>query len=98
MPNGSYSVRLHFVEGFASGPNQRKFDIKLNNNTVQSGFDIYAAAGARYKATTLTFNVNAFENRGILLELISQLAGAEISGIEITQTAAGVANPTVNLS
>ena len=38
------------------------------------------------------------DGAGILLELVNVLSSAEISGIELTQTSAGVATPTVNLS
>ena len=98
VPNGTYTIRLHFAEGFVTAAGQRTFDVKLQGSTVRSAYDVYAAAGARFKATALSFTVNAIDGAGILLELVNVLSVAELSGIEITQSAAGVANPTVNLS
>jgi hypothetical protein len=97
--DGAYTIRLHFVEPtFSAG--QRVFDIKLNGVIVRSGFDIFAAAGGQFKATTLSFPVTASAGSGISLEMVnpSNTYGAFVTGIEVTAAnPAGVANPTVNL-
>ncbi|MEX2171197.1 MAG: right-handed parallel beta-helix repeat-containing protein [Pirellulales bacterium] len=100
VSDGSYAIRLHFVEPFLFSPGQRIFDIKLNGVTVRTGFDIYAAAGGTYKATTLTFNVAATGGLGILLEMINPVSsyGAFVTGIELTAAnPAGVPNPTADI-
>lgn len=52
---------------------------------VQSGYDIYAAAGAQYTATAMGFDVTAASGSGILLELVNVTAASAIlSGIELT--------------
>ena len=98
--DGSYTIRLHFVEPSLTGPGQRPFDIRLNGVTVQTGFDIFTAAGGQLKATTLSFSTTASGNQGISLEMVNTLNGfgAFVTGIELTAVnPAGLANPTVNL-
>ncbi|MEX2185792.1 MAG: right-handed parallel beta-helix repeat-containing protein [Pirellulales bacterium] len=99
--DGSYTVRLHFVEPGLTGPGQRLFDIKLNGVTVRTGFDIFAAAGGQYKATTLSFDIAANNGGGISLEMVNptNTYGAFVTGIEITAAnPLGVPNPTVDIA
>src|SRR5258706_1167949 len=103
VPDGTYTIRLHFVEDSQTAVNRRVFDIKLQNATVQSNFDIFAAAGGQYKAVTRTYTVVASGGLGIKLDLVTDASAANqvasIAGIELTQpSASGVAIPTVNLS
>ena len=87
VSDGSYTMRLHFVEPWVSAANQRKFDIKLQGTTVRSNFDIYAAAGARYRAVAFSFSVNAAAGAGLLVEVVNTMSNAQaiLSGIEILQ-------------
>ena len=98
-PTGRTRCRLHFAEPSYTSSNQRKFDVQLNGSVVQSGYDVFAAAGAQYKATALSFDVTASGGSGILLELVNLTAdGAILSGIELTSAnVGGVPAPTVNL-
>ena len=50
VANGAYQVRLHFAELNKTGANQRTFDVRLENTTVLSNFDIWTAAGGIDKA------------------------------------------------
>lgn len=43
----TYLLRLHFCETSFDGPNQRTFNVNVNDVQVLSEFDIFAAAGAR---------------------------------------------------
>ena len=54
--NGAYQVKLLFAEIVAQAAGQRVFNVKIQNNTVLSNFDIFASAGAPNKALTKTFN------------------------------------------
>jgi len=96
VPDGSYTVRLHFASP-SNNPNDYKFDIKLNGTTVQSDYDVEAMAGGAFKATSLSFPVNASGGDGITLQLVTTGNGAILNGIELSQSASGVANPTVHL-
>ncbi len=98
VTDGTYNIRLHFMEPSANGINQRKFDILLNGTMVRDDFDIFAATGGNYRATTLSFPVTASSSSGILLDLVNQVSAAVISAIEITAAnPAGVAAPTIDL-
>ena len=99
VPNGTYTLRLHFVEPTYSSAGQRKFNVVLQGTTVQSNYDIYVAAGAMDRATTLSFTVTASGGSGISLALVNVTsAPAILSGIELSAAnPSGTASPTVNL-
>ena len=58
MADGTYSIRLHFVEPDYTSANQRKFDIQLNGSVKQPDYDIYAAAGAQFKGVAPSFAID----------------------------------------
>ncbi len=106
VPDGAYTVRLHFVEPNASAasfPNFRRFDIQLQQDTVLADYNIVADAGAAFKATAKSFAVTAVGGDGIDLKLVSLPGqffgvGAVISGIEVlAENPEGVALPTFDL-
>ena len=49
VPNGTYAVNLKFAEIYFTSAGKRVFHIAINGQTVQSNFDIVAAAGVGYK-------------------------------------------------
>jgi hypothetical protein len=99
VPDGEYALRLHFVEPSYTSANQRRIEVSVQGEVVESSLDIYAAAGARYKALVREYAVTAAGGSGIELALKNLTsAGAIISGVEILRlNAGGVANPTVDL-
>jgi hypothetical protein len=58
VPNGTYTVTLKFAEQYVTGPGMREFDISINGATVETNFDIYAAAGAMNAAVDEPFTVS----------------------------------------
>jgi subtilase family serine protease len=81
---GHYTIRLHFAELTWAAAGQRKFNVAINGTNVLSGFDIFAAAGARNKAVVEQFTAVA-NTAGQIVIAFTQ-AGAdnpEVSGIEI---------------
>ena len=56
-PAGTYSVTLKFAEPVWSAKGKRVFNVAINGTTVLSKFDIFAAAGAEFKAVDETFSV-----------------------------------------
>lgn len=98
VPDGSYKLRLHFMEYAATAPGQRLFDIKINGQVVKTSFDIFAAAGARFKADAESFDVSATAGAGLLIELVSINSYAILSGIELdSANPSPIASPTANL-
>ncbi len=94
---GDYTVRLHFVDS-TTAAGQRLFDIRLQDQLVFASYDIFAAAGARYKAVTESFNVTVNGSEGIFLEMVAVDGHARLSGLEVTRVNPnGTANPVVDL-
>jgi hypothetical protein len=58
-PAGKYSVTLKFAEPVWSAKGKRVFNVAINGTKVLSNFDIYAAAGAEFKAVDQTFTVTS---------------------------------------
>ena len=74
VPDGTYTVRLHFVEPDSNAAfltNYRTFDVRLQGTTVLAGYNIYADAGAVRKATEKNFLVTVVGGTGISLNLVS---------------------------
>src|SRR6476620_6876592 len=51
VPNGSYTVRLHFAELFFNAAGVRRFNVAIQGAAALSSFDIYSQAG---KAALIT--------------------------------------------
>jgi CubicO group peptidase (beta-lactamase class C family) len=83
IASASYKVRLHFAELYHTASGKRIFDVVMNGNKVLSRFDIYAAAGARYKATIREFNVTSDSAGRIVIAFNTITDNATIEGIEI---------------
>ncbi|HEX2974201.1 MAG TPA: right-handed parallel beta-helix repeat-containing protein, partial [Tepidisphaeraceae bacterium] len=99
VPDGNYTLRLHFAEPLFAQPGQRQFDIRLQGTTVASAFDIAAAAQVLHKAVSASFSVVASGNAGINVSLINLTDNpAILSAIELVQAdSTDLASPTVNL-
>src|SRR5207248_2686141 len=68
VPDGAYTVRLHFAEPAYYYAGGRVFDVRLQGTTVRAGYDIFADAGATNRATALSFAVAATGGQGIKIE------------------------------
>ncbi|NQT20746.1 MAG: right-handed parallel beta-helix repeat-containing protein, partial [Planctomycetes bacterium] len=99
VPDGTYTVRLHFAEPSYTTEGSRVFDIVLQGVTVAPDFDIIARAVTPHTATAPDYPATASASEGILLTLVNKTNNyAIISAIEITaDNPGGVAAPTVNL-
>jgi parallel beta-helix repeat protein len=100
VPNGTYTIRLDWAEPYVNSVGGRTFDILLNGQTVQSAFDVYAAAGdAVSKAVARSYTVTASAGSGISLELKNDTSTpAFLNAFEIAvANAGGTTNPTANI-
>jgi beta-glucanase (GH16 family) len=96
-PGASFTVRLHFAETAFSGAGQRAFNVAINGTTVLSNYDIFADAGAEFKATEKQFTVTADSSGTITVAFTAGTNGAphtnpSVRGIEIIP--AGCSAPT----
>jgi len=80
-----YTVRLHFAELYQTTSGSRKFNVVINGSTVLSSFDIYATAGARYKAVLREFTTTASSSGQIVINFQTVTDNATVEGIEIVR-------------
>jgi hypothetical protein len=81
--SAQHTVRLHFAELYHTASGKRVFNVAINGNTVLSSFDVYAAAGANYKAVVREFTTTASTSGQIVVKLTTVTDNATIEGIEI---------------
>jgi len=81
--SAKYTVRLHFAELFQTAKGKRVFNVAINGTTVLSKFDIFAAAGANFKAVVRDFTATATSAGQIVVKTTTVTDNATIEGIEI---------------
>ncbi|HLL90902.1 MAG TPA: malectin domain-containing carbohydrate-binding protein, partial [Tepidisphaeraceae bacterium] len=78
VSNGTYTLKLHFVETGVFAANQRKFDVTGENVLLLNDFDVYAAAGVM-NALVRTFTSTVSD--GVLnLSFVGVVGSATLSG------------------
>ena len=95
IPNGQYTVVLHFSEFHWTAAGQRVFDVSLEGNKVLTAYDIVKKAGLK-TATTETFSATVSDG---MLTLAFQTGTADlpkISAIEVLQASNTNQAPTAN--
>jgi hypothetical protein len=87
LPNltagSQYTVRLHFAELYWTATGKRKFNVAINGASVLSSFDIYATAGAQYKAVVREFTATANSSGQLVIAFTNVTDNASIEGIEV---------------
>jgi glucose/arabinose dehydrogenase len=79
----SYRVRLHFSENVVTAAGVCVFDAVINGATVLDNFDVFAAAGRRFKAVVREVTVTADGFGQFTLELLASAGRARINGLEV---------------
>jgi fibronectin type 3 domain-containing protein len=87
-PGAGFTVRLHFAETAFSGTGQRAFNVAINGTTVLANYDIFADAGAQFKATEKVFSANADSTGKITIAFTAGTNGAphtnpSLRGVEV---------------
>lgn len=85
VPNGDYTVKLHFCETFdgITGAGQRIFGYAVKGDgPAVKNFDVYATAGGALKPVVKTVPITV-TNRTIEVEFSSQVENPQINAIEI---------------
>ncbi|MBD5635591.1 MAG: hypothetical protein IAI49_14030 [Candidatus Eremiobacteraeota bacterium] len=93
VANANYSVRLHFTELWWSQAGKRLFNVSLGSKQVLTNFDIFATAGAQYKAVVKTFATTANSSGQIVATFQETMDNAAIGAIEV-QKAGATPTPT----
>jgi PKD repeat protein len=76
-----YRVRLYFAEPGLAGIGQRVFDVKLQGQTVLSGFDIVREAGGQWRGVIKEFKT--FVGEELRIDFVPVAGEPLISGIEV---------------
>ncbi len=85
---GSYTIRLLFSENTVSAAGLHEFNVAINGALVLKDFDIYATAGAEFKAVTKQFTANANSGGGIAIGFAPVKGLGQVNGIEVLPAAA----------
>jgi 5-hydroxyisourate hydrolase-like protein (transthyretin family) len=82
LPNGNYTLRLHFAEIFFGSPGQRVFNVSAQGNQILSNYDIVADVGGSNRAVIKSFPVTV-SNGQLTVNFISVVDNAKVSAIEV---------------
>jgi hypothetical protein len=85
VPNGDYTIKLHFCETFEgiTGAGQRLFGYAVKGDgPAVKDFDVYATAGGALKPVVKTVPITV-TNQTIEVEFTSQVENPQINAIEI---------------
>lgn len=87
IPNGTYTVRLHFAELFWTVTDRRIFDIFINNVLFLNDYEIVAVTGGAFIAV-IEEKTNVAVSGGVIdVRLVSSKDNGKLNGIEFIQTA-----------
>ncbi len=80
VPNGKYTVRLHFAETYQDAAAKRIFSVKVEDRTI-ANLDVFAEAGAKNKALVKTLDGVVVADGEMNIDFTG--AGAIVNGIEV---------------
>lgn len=85
VPNGKYTVKLHFAETYegVTGPGERVFSFNVGGQNEFKDFDVWVKAGGPQHAYDVTVdNVNVTDGK-LVITFTANVQSPEINGIEI---------------
>jgi hypothetical protein len=93
---GTFTVVMHLSENKFNAAGKRVFDVQAEGRTVVPGLDVYARAGARYRAHTVSFTADVSDGT-LDLGFVKRVDNAKVSSIQVTRNsvAAPTTTPTV---
>jgi len=85
VPNGKYTVRLHFAETYSgiTGQGQRVFSVAINEKSALADFDPFKEAGGFEKPVVKTIEGVTVTNGELVVGFTANIQNPEINGIEI---------------
>ena len=85
LPNGKYTVRLHFAETFEgiTGIGQRVYSFAVQGQKPEKDFDIFKEAGGPYKAIRREYKGVTVTNGKLRITFTPNVENPAINGIEI---------------
>lgn len=85
IPNGKYTVRLHFAETYDGimAEGERVFSVTINEKSILNDFDPFKEAGGYQKPIVKTIEDVAVTNGQLSIGFTMNIQNPEINGIEI---------------
>ncbi len=85
LPNGKYTVRLHFAETFTgiTGVGERVYSFAVQGQKPEKDFDIFKEAGGPYKAIQREYKGVAVTDGKLRITFTPNIENPAINGIEI---------------
>jgi enterochelin esterase family protein len=85
VPNGKYTVRLHFAETFEGiyGPGERVFSVSVQGKEVAKDLDPFKAAAGALKPLIKEVKGVSVENGQLVIGFTANIENPQICGIEI---------------
>src|SRR5258708_39877760 len=81
VPNGSFTVKLHFAEFYMTQRGQRTFNIVINGSTYYSSYDILSAVAPN---TPDHVSIPVVVSHGqVTIQIVPGVGPAKINAIEI---------------
>ena len=81
--NSSHTFTMYFVENYWTASQKRVFTVNANGAAKLSGIDIFALAGAQFKAVQRSFTATADGAGKILVTLVPTTDNASVEGIVV---------------
>ena len=94
VPNGKYTVRLHFAETYHEAAAARVFTVKVEDRTI-ANLDVFAETGGKNKALVKTLDEVVVADGEMNIDFTG--AGSLVNGVEVAP-ALPPAPPVVTLS
>ncbi len=82
VQSGQYDVRLHFTELTKTAPGARTFNVKVNDSSFLTNFDIYNQAGGSYKSIVQSTRVNDVNGK-ITVAFVANIDKAKVDALEV---------------
>jgi hypothetical protein len=83
VAGSSHTVTLYFAEEYWTAAGKRVMNVSINGTAVLTNFDIFATAGAAFKAVQKTFTATANASGQIAITTVNVTDNALINGISI---------------
>ena len=83
VPNGSYTIVLHYAETYWGSAGQRVFDVYLEDTKVEDNFDIFVAAGNAQNRAVVKQYTTTVTGNDLAVRFETEVDQPGIRGIEI---------------
>ncbi len=85
VPNGKYTVRLHFAETYDGimAAEERVFSVSIGGREVLKDLDVFKEAGGSFKPLVKEFKGIPVEDGQLVIDFTPNIESPEINGIEV---------------